>query len=230
MAKKEKSSLKMTPPATQTRAESDRPVSRDEFLNEATERKTDPEPEVRKSETRPKPIVRAAEKASVEKTSSNQASSQTTNQTTNDAPVQDIAPVFPMMEVFFPPLLWKQVERSMTQWFEFLGRFYGMDAFFPPFRNRSPQNFGTTALLRCMNPFLPVTGGRFPGEGDDREDPLAVITEALSLILDESLDVERIEQKQALGQFLSDEEAQKLDTAEKLKDLKEKIEGMSRNR
>jgi hypothetical protein len=44
----------------------------------------------------------------------------------------------------------------------------------------------------------------------------------LFLILDETLDVERIEQKQALGQFLSDEEALKLDTAEKLKDLKEK--------
>jgi len=44
----------------------------------------------------------------------------------------------------------------------------------------------------------------------------------LSLFLDETLDVERIEKKQALGQFLSAEEAQKLDKAGKLKDLKKK--------
>jgi len=59
-----------------------------------------------------------------------------------------------------------------------------------------------------------------------REDFKKVVDEnfqkVLSLILDETLDVERIEQKQALGQFLSDEEAHKLDTAEKLKDLKKK--------
>ncbi len=221
MAKNEKSSLKMTPPASENRPESDRPVSRDEFLKGAARRKTESgsRDQTRPSESfepKEKPSPRAAEPAF------------------SEAPIQDVVPPFPLMEIFFPPLLWKQMTQSMNQWLELVGRLYGMDAFFAPFLPPSPNrplmDFGLTAMFRSMNPLFQQGESRLPGEADDGEDPLAVIADALARIVDETLDIDKIEKKQAAGQFLSHEEQRRLEAAERLKELKKKIEGMTRNR
>ncbi len=220
MAKKEKSSLKVTPPASESQAESDRPVSRDEFLKEAARRKAESEsrPQTRPSksfEPEGEPSPRSAEP------------------TSSEAPIQDVAPPFPLMEIFFPPLLWKQVAQAMNQWLELVGRLYRMDAFFAPFfssRNRPPMDFGLTTVFQSMNPLLQKGEGRLPKEAAEGEDRLAVIADALARIVDETLDIDKIERKQAAGQFLSYEEQRRLEAAEKLKELKETVEGMGRNR
>ena len=220
MAKNEKSSFKMTPPASENRPDSDRPVSRDEFLKEAARRKAE---SGSRAQTRPSESADSKEKPAPR--SSEPASS--------EAPIQDVVPPFPLMEVFFPPLLWKQMAQSMNQWMELFGRLYRMDAFFAPFlpsQNRPPMDFGLTAVFRCMNPLLQPGESRLPKKVADGEDPLAVIADALARIVDETLDIDKIKKKQAAGQFLSYEEQRRMEAAEELKRLKEKVEGMSRNR
>ncbi|MFP4350131.1 MAG: hypothetical protein ACLFQY_17695 [Desulfococcaceae bacterium] len=221
MAKNEKSSLKMTPPASENRPDSDRPVSRDEFLKEAARRKAE---SASRAQTRPSESFESKEKPA----------SRSAEPASSEAPIQDVAPPFPLMDVFFPPLLWKQMAESMNQWLELVGRLYRMDAFFAPFLppspNRPPMDFGLTAAFRYMNPFLQPDESRLPQKAADGEDPLAVIADALARIVDETLDIDKIEKKQAAGQFLSYEEQRRLEAAEELKRLKEKVEGMSRNR
>lgn len=221
MTKKEKSSLKMTPPASDTQAEPDRPVSRDEFLKEAARRKAE---SGSRAQTRPSETLAPAPKEKPSHRSSEPAS--------NEAPIQDVASEFPLMEIFFPPLLWKQMAQWITPWLELFGRLYRMDAFFAPLlptRHRPPLDFGMTAVFRCMNPFLLQSEPRLQSEAADQEDPLTTIAEALSRIVAETLDVDKIEKKQAAGQFLSYEEQRRMEAAEKLKQIKEKIEGMSQD-
>jgi hypothetical protein len=221
MAKKEKSSLKMTPPAADSPDDSDRPVSRDEFVKEAARRKAESGSQDRTRPSGPsapqeKPALRSAE--SIRK----------------EAPIEDLAPPFPLMEIFFPPLLWKRMAESMNQWLELVCRLYPLDAIFAPFfpssPNRSPMDFGLTAVFRYMNPLLQPSESRLPREAADGEDPLAVIADALARIVDETLDIDKIEKKQAAGQFLSYEEQRRLEAAEELKELKKTVEGMPRNR
>lgn len=219
MAKIEKSSLKMTPPASENPPDSNRPVSRDEFLKEAARRKAE---SGSRAQTRPPETFKSKEKPAP----------RSAEPTPNQAPIQDVVPPFPLMEVFFPPLLWKQMAQSMNQWLDLFGRLYRMDAFFAPFlpsQNRPPMDFGLTAVFRCMNPLFQQGETRLPREAADGKDPLAVIADALTRIVDETLDIDKIEKKQAAGQFLSYEEQRRLEAAEKLRELKETVEGMARN-
>ena len=91
------------------------------------------------------------------------------------------------------------------------------------------MDFGLTAVFRCMNPLFQQGETRLPREAADGKDPLAVIADALARIVDETLDIDKIEKKQAAGQFLSYEEQRRLEAAEKLRELKETVEGMARN-